>query len=52
MLTWVAISAINAAVHSMSQLPRQLQNWSFVTGLVRNILNNLLSSRGAERGKY
>lgn len=43
MLTWVAISAINAAVHSMSQLPRELQRWDFVRVLVRNVLDNLLN---------
>jgi AcrR family transcriptional regulator len=51
-LTWVAISAINAAVHSMSQLPGELQQWDFVRVLVRNILDNLLNPHGAEgRGK-
>lgn len=43
-LTWVAIAAINAAVHSMSQLPRELQQWGFVRVVVQNILNNLLSA--------
>ena len=43
-LTWVAISAVNAAVHSMSQLPRGLQQWDFVRILVRNILDNLINS--------
>ena len=43
-LTWVAISAINAAVHSTSQLPAELRQWDFVRVLVRNILDNLLSS--------
>jgi AcrR family transcriptional regulator len=42
-LTWVAISAINAAVHSTSQLPAELQQWHFVRILVRNILDNLLN---------
>jgi len=52
MLTWVAISAINAAVHSMSQLPNELQRWDFVRVLVRNILDNLLNPHGSEgRGK-
>jgi AcrR family transcriptional regulator len=52
MLTWVAISAINAAVHSMSQLPGELQRWDFVRVLVRNILDNLLNPHGSEgRGK-
>jgi AcrR family transcriptional regulator len=41
--TWVAISAINAGVHAMSQLPRELQQWNFVRVLVRNILDNLLT---------
>jgi len=41
--TWVAISAINAAVHSTSQLSRELQQWDFVRVLVRNILENLLT---------
>jgi AcrR family transcriptional regulator len=51
-LTWVAISAINAAVHSMSQLPGELQQWDFVRVLVRNILDNLLNPHGSEgRGK-
>lgn len=40
--TWVALSAINAAVHSTSQLARELQPWDFVTALVRNILAELL----------
>jgi AcrR family transcriptional regulator len=47
-LTWVAISAINAAVHSTSQLPRELQQWDFVRVLVRNILDNLLNPHGSE----
>jgi AcrR family transcriptional regulator len=47
-LTWVAISAINAAVHSMSQLPRELQRWDFARVLVRNILDNLLHHNGSE----
>jgi hypothetical protein len=45
---WLAISAINAAVHSMSQLPRDLQHWDFVRVLVRNILDNLLSPYDSE----
>jgi AcrR family transcriptional regulator len=48
MMTWVAISAINAAVHSMSQLSRELQQWDFVRVLVRNILDNLLNPCGTE----
>jgi hypothetical protein len=47
-LTWVAISAINAAVHSTSQLPVELQRWDFVRILVWNVLDNLLNSRRAE----
>lgn len=47
-LTWVAISAINAAVHSMSQLPQELQRWDFARVLVRNILDNLLHPNGSE----
>lgn len=41
--TWVAISAINAAVHSTSQLSKPLQQWDFVDILVRNILRNLFA---------
>jgi AcrR family transcriptional regulator len=48
-LTWVAISAINAAVHSMSQLPRELQRWDFARVLVRNILDNLVHPNGSGR---
>jgi AcrR family transcriptional regulator len=47
-LTWLAISAINAAVHSVAQLPRELQRWDFVRVLVRNILDNLLNSYGSK----
>jgi len=47
-LAWVAISAINAAVHSTSQLPGELQQWDFVRVLVRNILDNLLHPHGSE----
>jgi hypothetical protein len=46
--TWVAISAINAAVHSTSQLPRELQQWDFVRVLVRDIFDNLLAPRGPQ----
>lgn len=46
---WVAISAINAAVHSTSQLPRELQQWAFASVLVRSILNNLLRPHGAKK---
>jgi AcrR family transcriptional regulator len=41
--TWIAISAINAIVHSTSQLPGELQEWDFVSVLVRNILRNLIN---------
>lgn len=41
-LTWIAITAINATVHSMSQLPVERQNWLFVRALCENILNQLL----------
>jgi AcrR family transcriptional regulator len=47
-LTWIAISAINAAVHSTSQLPRELQQWDFVRVLVRNILDNLINPHDSE----
>jgi AcrR family transcriptional regulator len=47
-LSWVAISAINAAVHSTSQLPKELQRWDFVKVLVKNVLDNLLNSQGSE----
>ncbi len=47
-LTWVAISAVNAAVHSMSQLPRELQQWDLVKILLRAILHSLLSTHGSE----
>jgi AcrR family transcriptional regulator len=47
-LTWVAISAINAAVHSTSQLPKELQQWEFVRVLVETILGKLLNSRSSE----
>ena len=40
--TWVAISAINAAVHSMSQAPKEMQRWEFVKELVRGILGELV----------
>jgi AcrR family transcriptional regulator len=43
-LTWVAISAINSAVHSMSQCPGEVQRWDFVRVLVRNTLDQLLST--------
>ena len=41
-LTWVSISAVNAAVHSMSQLPASQQQWEFVRVLCRGILAYLL----------
>lgn len=41
---WVAISAINAAVHSTAQVPRELQSWGFVKHLARSILAVLLNS--------
>jgi AcrR family transcriptional regulator len=45
--TWVAISAINAIVHSTSQLRGELQPWDFVSGVVRTILGSLIGeSRG------
>jgi AcrR family transcriptional regulator len=44
-LTWIAISAINAAIHSMSQLPREQQRWDFVKVLVKSILEHLLNSQ-------
>ena len=43
-LTWIAISTVNAAVHSMSQIPREMQQWDFVRGLVWSILDKLLNS--------
>lgn len=46
--SWVAISAINAAVHSMSQLPTEFQQWDFARVLVKNILSRLLNYRGSE----
>jgi hypothetical protein len=47
-LTWGAISATNAAAHSKSQLPGELQQWNLVRVQVRNILDNLLSPQGSE----
>ena len=41
-LTWVAISALNAAVHSMAQLPAHQQRWDFVRAICRHILGQLL----------
>lgn len=45
--TWIAISAINAAVHSASQLSEEHQQWDFVSILVRNILHNLFDLHGS-----
>jgi len=42
LLTWVSISAVNAAVHSMSQLPAQQQQWDFVRVLCHRVLAHLL----------
>jgi AcrR family transcriptional regulator len=44
--TWVAISAINALVHTTSQAPSEQQSWSFARALVRHILAELLSAAG------
>ena len=44
--TWIAISSINAAVHSTSQLAKDLQPWDFVNVLVRSILKELLQPYG------
>lgn len=41
-LMWISISAVNAAVHSMSQLPAQQQQWEFVRILCHRILAHLL----------
>ena len=46
-LSWVAISAVNAAVHSMSELPAKQQQWEFVRDLCRCVLGQLLQK---ERG--
>jgi AcrR family transcriptional regulator len=43
-LTWVAISAINAAVHATSQLPRQQQDWNFAQQLCRQIHSIVLQT--------
>lgn len=43
-LTWVSITAINATVHSMSQLPIGQQDWSFVRGVCEKILLYLLQN--------
>jgi AcrR family transcriptional regulator len=47
-LTWVSISAVNAAVHSMSQLTAQRQQWEFVRTLCRGILSQLLQKGRVE----
>lgn len=39
---WIAISAINAAVRSASQVAKEAQPWEFVRSLVRKILVKLL----------
>jgi AcrR family transcriptional regulator len=44
--TWVAISAINAAVHTTSQVAGERQPWSFARALVRHILVELLDEAG------
>jgi AcrR family transcriptional regulator len=41
-LMWVAISAINSAIHSMSQLPQRNQSWPFAKDLCRHALGLLL----------
>lgn len=43
-LTWVAISAINSAVHSMAQLSKQHQNWDFVRDVCRQTFGLLIKS--------
>jgi AcrR family transcriptional regulator len=43
-LMWIAISAINAAVHSTSQLSKERQRWDFVKALVTSVLDQLLGS--------
>ncbi len=43
-LTWVALSAVNSAVHSMSQLSRQEQNWRFVQNVCRQVIDLLMQS--------
>jgi AcrR family transcriptional regulator len=45
--TWIAISAINAIVHSTSQLPGELQPWEFVRILVRSTLQQLITDQGS-----
>ena len=41
-LTWIAISAVNAAIHALAQLPRQQQDWTFAQQLCRQVLALLL----------
>jgi AcrR family transcriptional regulator len=41
-LMWISISAVNAAVHSMSQQPVEQQQWTFVRDICRSILTHLL----------
>lgn len=43
-LTWVAVSAVNAAIHSLSQLPWQQQDWAFAQQLCRQIFRQLLQT--------
>lgn len=43
-LTWVTISAVNSAFHSMSQLSKHQQNWGFVEDLCRQALGLLVKS--------
>lgn len=43
-LTWVAISAVNSAIHAMSQLPPRLQNWSFAKDLCREAFGLVLKA--------
>jgi AcrR family transcriptional regulator len=43
-LTWVAISAVNSAIHAMSQLPQRQQDWSFAKDLCRQIFRLLLKA--------
>lgn len=41
--TWITVSTINAAVHSMSQVSKDLQQWDFVRLVVKGILATLLN---------
>jgi AcrR family transcriptional regulator len=43
-LMWVTISAVNATVHSMSQLPKASQDWGFVKAVCRQVLGVLLET--------